>query len=187
MAIQRVNLRDWAVTSARLCVVVAAMSVVATTTVSLPAPGQGRNPLGKSIKFVPNEMYDSECTPCHLGFLPGFLPQRSWKELMATLSNHFGEDASLGEDETKEILEYLMKHSADTKAASPRSKRIARMIPKDEKPLRITETPFWERRHYSIKRYVFDRKEIASKAKCEACHRDAAKGIYTEYDVDVPK
>ena len=96
---------------------------------------------------------------------------------MATLSNHFGEDASLGEDETKEILEYLMKHSADTKAASPRSKRIARMIPKDEKPLRITETPFWERRHYSIKRYVFDRKEIASKAKCEACHRDAAKHL----------
>jgi hypothetical protein len=151
-----------------------------------PVPGTDK-PNPKSVRYVANETYKEECGSCHLAFLPGFLPARSWKKLMAGLEDHFGENASLDEDVTKTLTAFLVKHAADTKESTRRSKKIARQIPKGEAPLRITETAFWARKHFSVKDWVWKREKVATKAKCEACHRDADKGLYSEYDVDVPK
>jgi nitrate/TMAO reductase-like tetraheme cytochrome c subunit len=142
---------------------------------------------GKSIHFAANKDYNAECSSCHVGFLPGFLPERSWKKLMAGLEDHFGENASLDQDISSKISKYLVTNAADSAAASPRSKRIAKMIAANETPLRITESPFWVRKHRGIKSYVWKRAAVGPKSKCESCHRDAAKGLFSEYDVKIPK
>ncbi len=141
----------------------------------------------KSVHFPQSKSYQTECTSCHIGFLPGFLPDRSWKKLMAGLEDHFGENASLDDAVRTEITKFLSLNAADMAASSPRSKRIAKMIPAHESPIRITETPFWKRKHSSIKEYVWKRAKVGHKSNCESCHRDAAKGLYSEHDVNVPK
>lgn len=144
-------------------------------------------PRGKSVAFVENKLYAAECTSCHVGFLPGFLPERSWKKLMGDLENHFGENAALDDGPRNEILKYAIAHAADKAGASARSHKIARMIPAKETPLRITETQFWIKKHGSIKSYVWKRPAVKSKSGCDTCHRDAAKGIFDEHDVRIPK
>ena len=141
----------------------------------------------KSIRYVANKDYEEECAPCHIGFLPGFLPQRSWKALMAGLEDHFGENASLDEDVQKNISKYLLTNAADSKKSTRRSKQIAKLMDKSDKQIRITKTPFWIRKHYSVKRYVWEREKVGSKAKCDSCHKEAAKGLYSEYDVQIPQ
>jgi Dihaem cytochrome c len=142
---------------------------------------------GKSIAFVENKTYQTECTSCHVGFLPGFLPERSWKKLMGDLENHFGENASLENPAKDELIKYLTSHAADKPGATPRSKRIAKMISLSDAPIRITETPFWTRKHSSIRAYVWKREKVGGKSHCDSCHRDANKGIFTEHDVHIPK
>lgn len=168
-------------------IAVVVVMIGAAQLVSRSEASTARRYSAKSIKFVKNELYQEECGACHVGFLPGFLPNRSWKKLMDGLEDHFGEDASLDKDDERKIRSYLTANAADAKRSSRRSKKIARLISKQDAPLRITETEFWERKHYSIKRYVWEREAVKSKANCNSCHRDAAKGIYSEYDVQIPK
>ena len=144
--------------------------------------------VGKSIAFVKNELYEAECASCHLGFLPGFLPKNSWKKLMSGLENHFGENAELEEEQVNLITAFLMEHAAGAPKSSPRSKKISRMMDDSsaDPTIRITETPFWVRKHISIKDWVWKREAVDSKAKCEVCHEDAVKGRYSEYTVKIP-
>ena len=106
---------------------------------------------------------------------------------MADLDNHFGENASLDDPAKSEILKYLVTNAADRPKASVRSKKIAKMISSGDTPQRITESPFWTRKHSSIKAYIWKREKIGSKSRCEACHLDANKGIFSEHDVHIPK
>lgn len=164
--------------------------VTGSTAYALSKPAKRsftRKGKGRSINYVENKTYLAECAPCHLGFLPGFLPARSWRQLMNGLADHFGEDASLDDEPRQEILKFLIRNAADHKSASRRSKKIAKLIEPDQAPLRITETAFWQRRHGSVRAWVWKRPSVQSKAKCSACHRDAEKGIFDEYDVDIPE
>lgn len=140
----------------------------------------------KSIHFVSNSVYKEECGSCHLAFLPGFLSTQSWTKLMSGLEDHFGEDASIDGAINQKIKKFLITHSANSAKASRRSKKIA-MLEDGIPTLRITETVFWKRRHSSIKEYVWNREKVKTRANCEACHKDAGKGLYSEYDVHVPK
>jgi Dihaem cytochrome c len=142
---------------------------------------------GKTINFVVDTSYSAECTACHVGFLPGFLPKRSWTKIMGDLENHFGENASLEDPALTEIKAYLVNNAADSDSASVRSKKIAKMIGSGDTPLRIIETPFWIKKHRGIKKYVWKRPKIPSKSSCDSCHRDANIGIYDEHDLHVPR
>ena len=142
---------------------------------------------GKTIKFVADTTYTAECTSCHVGFLPGFLPMRSWNKIMGDLENHFGENASLEDPALSNIKAYLVNNAADSNLASVRSKKIAKMIASSDTPIRIIETPFWIKKHRAIKKYVWKRPKIPSKSSCDSCHRDANKGIFDEHDVHVPR
>ena len=82
---------------------------------------------------VTDPVVKKECGSCHMVFPPQFLPQRSWQKLVETLSDHFGENASLGEAEQKAVLDYLlaMPRTARTPAAragssEPASRRRTR-------------------------------------------------------------
>ena len=146
-----------------------------------------RRQAGKSIAFVENKAYQTECTSCHLGYLPGFLPERSWIKLMGGLEDHFGENASLDDPAKSDILKYLAMNAADSVSSTARSKKIGRMIASADAPIRIIDTPFWQKRHSSIKAYVWKRPKITSKSKCDTCHQEAVKGLYDEHDVHIPK
>lgn len=171
----------------RLVVVVL---VAGSTGAALSRPADrsfARKGRGRSVAYVENKDYQAECSPCHLAFMPGFLPARSWQKIMGGLADHFGEDASLDEELTADIRKFLVKNAADAKSSTRRSKKIAKLIDPDETPIRITETAFWTRRHGSVRAWVWKRPSIQTKAKCSACHRDAEKGIYDEYDVEIPE
>ena len=92
---------------------------------------------------------------------------------MAGLGSHFGEDASLPADEVADITGHLTAYSAeiwDTEAG----RRIAAVSPSD--PLRITASPYWQRKHHRLPAAAFAAAGVASKSHCSACHGDAETG-----------
>ena len=52
---------------------------------------------GAYLPPVADATVAKECGACHMVFPPQLLPARSWQKLMADLSSHFGEDASLAD------------------------------------------------------------------------------------------
>ncbi len=136
--------------------------------------------------IVLNAKFKAECTSCHMAYLPGLLPSRSWEKMMNTLDNHFGEDASLDDATKKEILDFLILNSSD-KAYSRRGTKILATISSKDAPLRISETAYFNRKHDEISTAVFKRKSIGSKANCLACHKGAESGNFEEDDVIIPK
>lgn len=133
-----------------------------------------------------NANFKNECGSCHMIYLPGLLPARSWTKMMNNLENHFGEDASLDEATKKDILDYLVKNSSDN-AYSRRGKKILATIGANDAPLRISETAYFNRKHDEINASVYKRKAIGSKANCLACHPGAETGNFSEHDVRIPK
>jgi hypothetical protein len=106
------------------------------------------------------------------------LPARSWTAVMAGLTSHFGENAGLDAATTKEITSYLTAHAAD---AAGGNRRVMAGLSATEAPLRITETPYWIRKHNGR---VTQAKLTAAKAKgatdCVACHAGAAAGQFED-------
>lgn len=132
----------------------------------------------------PNAAYEKECGACHLAYHPSLLPAASWSLVMAGLAEHFGEDASLGDAATREIEAWLVANAAetwDTEAAN----RFRLVDPAH--PTRITETPYWRRKHEAVEAAVFARKSIRGKANCLACHRDAPTGRFDDQAIAIPK
>jgi mono/diheme cytochrome c family protein len=124
----------------------------------------------------PQATMTKECGACHMVFPPQFLPARSWAALMDGLANHFGETATLDAAIVKEVAEYLATHAADAPSGD---KRYLRGLKATETPLRITETPYWIRKHTGeVSPSTFSNPKVKSKANCVACHRDAAQGNF---------
>lgn len=159
----------------------------------LPSAGKGvyREPMivndkGEAIIIPPNEKWVNECgTSCHGTFHPTLLPKQSWIALMDGLDSHFGDDATLDEETKKEILDYLLSSSGEF-SRSEASRKILRSI-KGEAPVRITETPYWKKKHSDLDEEVFKRKAVSSKSNCVACHPGADKGSFEDRDINVPK
>ena len=131
--------------------------------------------------------YEEECSSCHMAYPPALLPKRSWIRIMDNLDDHFGQNAALELDPKAMILKHLEGFSADSPKASIHSRRLARMIPVEDEPLRITDTFFWRRKHGGLKAYVWKRASIESRANCVACHKEADIGIFWDKTVKIPK
>ena len=102
---------------------------------------------------------------------------------MAGLEDHFGEDASLDEEDAQAILVFLKDNSAETSDFEPAYK-ISRSIPEGEIPIAITETPYWIKKHKDITPEEFAAPDIRNKANCTACHEDAEYGTYEDHLVN---
>lgn len=129
-------------------------------------------------------VYGEECGACHSAYHPSLAPAATWVAIVAGLRSHFGENASLDPATEAHIRAYLLANSADTfdtKAAN----RLRRIDPAD--PLRITATPFWQRTHRKIPEAVFASKAVGSRGACNACHGDAASGLFAPSSIDIPK
>jgi len=131
-------------------------------------------------------LYTEECGACHLAFHPTLLPARSWRALMRTQADHFGEDLMLDPATVADLLTFMTASSADTGWTEPAYK-IGRSIPADATPSRITETAYWKRKHADIPRAVWDLPAVHGPADCAACHLDAAEGTFEDAAMRLPK
>ena len=128
--------------------------------------------------------YEQECGSCHMAYPPSLAPSARWIAILANLSDHFGEDASLKPDVAAQIRAYLTMNAAekwDTRAAH----ELQGSNPLD--PLRLTATPFWIRMHQGISESVFKSRAVGAKGACEKCHSDASTGRFDPQDIHIPE
>lgn len=131
---------------------------------------------GPRLGAASHPLYQQECGSCHVPYPPRLLPAASWNAVMDGLSTHFGNDASLTDQEAATIRQFLNTNAGRGAAQ------------KDDKPmLRITETPWFVHEHSEeMPASVFRRKEVGSASNCGACHTQAAQGRYNEHDIRIP-
>jgi hypothetical protein len=105
---------------------------------------------------------------------------------MDSLSEHYGDDASLAPEDAEALRRYLIANAADRSDYS-RSRAFA-AFPRESSSLpRVTDTPYFRREHHEIpQRLVRGNAEVRSFANCNACHRGATQGIYNEHQVAIP-
>jgi hypothetical protein len=135
---------------------------------------------------VTNAHYRAECGGCHFAYQPGLLPAASWAQVMGTLDNHFGDDATLDPAVTAELLTYLEGNAAD-RNDRVRSRAFAARPIQGEGPPRITQTAYFQRKHDEVPvRYVKNNPKVGSFGNGQACHRGADTGDFSEDQVNIP-
>ncbi|PKO60861.1 MAG: hypothetical protein CVU24_11195 [Betaproteobacteria bacterium HGW-Betaproteobacteria-18] len=143
------------------------------------------------VKFVGKQLPDhkqwrEECGSCHAVFYPALLPSRSWQKMMAEQDQHFGSDLGLDAATTEAILKFMVDNAAEKHAVEAAFK-IEQSIPAWVTPLRITETPYWIRKHREIAASDWTNPMVMSKTNCAACHSDADVGTFEDGAMHIPK
>ncbi|MDH4234993.1 MAG: cytochrome b/b6 domain-containing protein [Gallionella sp.] len=136
-------------------------------------------------KLPDNPKWREECGSCHLAFHPSLLPARSWQRTMAEQDRHFGTDLALDEATSKELLDFMLSNSAENSNREAAYK-INRSIKPESAPLRITETPYWLKKHRDITDSDWRSAKVKSKANCAACHLDAEAGTFEDAAMKMP-
>ena len=132
-----------------------------------------------------NALWREECGSCHLSFHPSLLPKRSWEKLLAQQNQHFGVDLGLESATTAALLKYALNNAAEKHQTEPALK-IDSSLKADAVPLRITETPYWTKKHREILAVDWNLPWIKSKTHCEACHQDAQAGTFEDGAMSIP-
>jgi len=128
-----------------------------------------------------NPIYLEECGSCHMAYPAQLLPSESWHKMMQGLEDHFGENAELDAATSREIENYLTQVS---NASS--YKKMFRNLG-NQTPLRITELPYFVRKHDEIPaRFIKGNGKVNSMSQCNACHQNAERGQFDEDDVIIP-
>ncbi len=148
-------------------------------------------PRFKGVNPVKDMNYQESCGECHFAYFPGLLPSRSWKKIMApkALENHFGENAELDESDRQAILSWLLANAAET-SHYKRSVKIVLSLRDDQAPLRITKTPYIQRKHEEVSEMLNRRADVMRKVRslsnCAKCHQEASKGVFDDDTVRIP-
>ncbi|MBN0988989.1 diheme cytochrome c [Amphritea pacifica] len=125
-------------------------------------------------------VYREECGACHVAYPAGLLPAESWSTIMTTLDDHFGENAEVSDEAAAMISAYLTDN-----AGKPGRGMLKRV--KGDAPLRITELPYFVRKHDEVpERMVSGNAEVGSFSNCNACHQRAESGDFDEDSVRIP-
>lgn len=141
---------------------------------------------GNLAPATSNPKWKNECSACHMAYPPALLPERSWRKMMAGLEQHFGQDASLDAATAREITGFLVSNSAE-RAGGKRAKKVLGALGPNEAPQRISETAWFVHEHDEISPQVLKRPKIGSLANCNACHRGAEQGSYSERQIRIPR
>ena len=131
---------------------------------------------GSRLAAPANPSHAEDCGSCHLAYPPGLLPAPSWTKLMAGLRQHFGTDASVDAAATAAISRYLGDHAATGKRAATTGDG-----------LRITQSPWFVRKHRKVEAAAWNRPSVKSAANCGACHPGAARADFDDHAVQVPR
>lgn len=150
------------------------------TTVVIAAIGMSAAAEGLQVPPVKNEAVRKECSACHMLYAPALLPARSWTKIVDGLAEHFGDNADLDAATKQTILDYLTANAADARRGGGEA---LRGLKADVTPARITELPFWTRKHEKKDRVApqtLKRKGAKFKGDCVACHKEAELGVFDE-------
>jgi len=129
-------------------------------------------------------LYRKECGSCHLDYPPGFLPAASWRRMMEGLERHFAQNAELEPEAQSRLERWLVENAAETGSAH-KSGKMLRSI-QGEAPLRITEVPYFRRKHREIDPGAVTRPTVRSWANCGACHPGAEKWDFDDDRAKIP-
>jgi hypothetical protein len=149
---------------------------------------EGRNVLRPRLDVAPvnNDLYKKECGSCHFAYQPGLLPVRSWRKIMNTLEDHFGDNAELASDDQKIITDYLVATAAGD-AGYKASMKILQSVNANDTPVAISKTRYFVSKHDEVPvRMVLDNPQVKSFAHCARCHTKADNGSYNEREVKIP-
>lgn len=126
---------------------------------------------GEKIAPVNNPQWKEECGGCHVPFPPQLLTKDNWRRLMGSLGKHFGSNATLDQDVTQEILDFLLSQAGSVFDGH-----------RSESGMRITDTPWFNQKHGPVPGKTWAEPAIKSKSNCKACHIKAERGIWSEHD-----
>lgn len=129
--------------------------------------------------------WSSECSGCHELLHPSLLPAQSWRTLILQQEDHFGNNLTLDQESTDELIEFLSHYAAE-QATTEASTKILRSIQGQPFPIRITNSPYWAKKHHSIEARIWEQSNIGGTVNCSACHLDALTGGYEDHNVDIP-
>lgn len=126
--------------------------------------------------------FAKECGSCHMLYPPFLLPKASWDAMMASLENHFGDDASLDADTTQSIRTFLDNNSAEhsTKKAAV---YMLSSLKNATMPESITQTSFWKKHHTGIEKIALNDPKIGKISNCKGCHPFMEQGSINGRDI----
>jgi len=133
----------------------------------------------------PAQLYQSECSDCHVAYPSMLLSTASWDAVLSSLDKHFGENAELDASDLHVIKKYLDSHNYDQ---SRIKRRYNGRFDTLGTPLRATKTRFFKSLHHEVSdRLVSGNPKVKTFARCEACHAGAENGDFDEDDVRIPR
>jgi hypothetical protein len=138
----------------------------------------------RDISAVNHPAYTENCGKCHSAYSPGLLPSGSWDQILNGVTDHFGVTVELNTDLKTQISEYLKSNAAEISSGET-SEKIMNSLG-NQKPLRITEIPYIQKKHQDIGSDVLKRKAIRSLSNCSACHTGADQGVFDDDQVEIP-
>jgi len=120
-------------------------------------------------------VWKADCSACHMAYPAVLLPRASWRRIMASLANHFGQNATMDAPSRRAISAYLQAHAADAgnRSAAPRAGLKATGA-----PLRITRSAWFIAAHNLGATKGEENGPRESLGDCTACHRGAARGVF---------
>lgn len=145
-------------------------------------PDEYRQARARAAAAKPDTAWSRECGGCHLAYPPSLLPARSWARMLEEQSSHFGEDLSLAQPTLRE----LGAAAAAAPVASWAAWKLAGSAPAQDAPQRITELAAWREAHAELPETAFRAPVSLGRHDCEACHVDAASGIFAPRMIQKP-
>ena len=122
------------------------------------------------LKPVTHETTKTECSACHMAYQAAFLPASSWSHMMNSLSDHFGEDASLDETTRQDIEAYLVANA---------SRERFKSFPDGTPPQQISSLSWFVEEH-SEEASKAELAKAGSYANCTACHKQAEAAYFDD-------
>jgi hypothetical protein len=105
--------------------------------------------------------------------------------MMAEQGQHFGTDLALDDATVKAVLAFMVDNAAE-KHQVEAGYKIESSLAKDATPLRVTETPYWVKKHREIAASDWANPLVKSKSNCGACHVDADAGTFEDAAMHIP-
>jgi cytochrome b len=167
----------------RPLVAVAVMAALAALLIAGVA-SQAARPVPGLPDAMIDPVYADACTECHMAYHPSLLPAASWQGVMATLDDHFGENASLDAATAAAVTGWLTANAAET-ADTAVAHRLALTV--TAAPFNLTDARFWKRTHHDLPDALFASRAVAARSNCAACHQDAEQGLFSPFAISIPR
>ena len=159
--------------------------VLAVTLLSAALAAQAATFARRDVGRNTNATYEKECGGCHFPYQPGWLPERSWRKIMASLREHFGENAELKVPDRDAVLAYLVAGSAE-RSKNLRSYEQLEAIRPGETPISITQVLYVGGIHGGFLDPKFKGKPAAKNlAQCPLCHMRSENGWFSQVTYEI--